>query len=356
MTKSLSRFRFSRGATGVAVSAAVFVILYALMFGASPIAGTPVLVSSFITLTAPLALAAAGTTLVLIVGGFDLSVAGTISLTNVIAATAMEGRGDSVWLIAGLVLLLGAAIGLLNGIFVAVLGLPALGVTLGANIILGGAALTLLPAPGGTIPARFTDALTASFGFLPVAGIVLVLVALAWLLYSQTRTGMATFAVGGDITSAALSGIPVARVQITNYALAGVLYAAAGLYFSAITGTGSPASGTSFLLTAFAAAALGLVSFTGGRGSLIAAIFGAAILTVIPKLLFATGVADFWVGAVQGMVVIFALCIPATAYALARRRTPHPPYPHSPSAVIPQSPEEDTTTGLLTGSTKGSPL
>lgn len=352
MTTALTNIRFSRGATGVAVSAVVFLILYALMIGASPIAGTPVLVSSFITLTAPLALAAAGTTLVLIVGGFDLSVAGTISLTNVIAATTMEGRGGSVWLIAILVLLLGAAIGLINGFFVAILGLPALGVTLGSNIILAGAALMILPAPGGTVPAQFTDTLTASVSFLPVAGAVLLAVALIWLLYSRSRTGMATFAVGGDIASSRLSGIPVARVQMTNYALAGVLYAGAGLYFSAITGTGSPASGTSFLLTSFAAAALGLVSFTGGRGSLIAAMFGAAILTVIPKLLFAAGVADFWVGAVQGLVVIIALCIPATAYALARRPKSRSSQPGAPRATPSEPSVASAPAPQLANSTK----
>lgn len=325
MSTARGTIRFSSGAAGLAVSAVVFLALYALMINASPIAGTPALVSSFITLAAPLALAAAGTTLVLIVGGFDLSVAGTISLTNVIAATTMEGRGESVWLIAILVLLLGAMIGLVNGFFVAVLGLPALGVTLGTNIVLAGAALMILPAPGGSVPAQFTDTLTASAGFFPVSGAVLLAVALIWLLYSRSRMGMATFAVGGDLASSRLSGIPVARVQMTNYALAGVLYAAAGLYFSAITGTGSPTSGSSFLLASFAAAAMGLVSFTGGRGSLIAAMFGAGILTVVPKLLFAAGVADFWVGVVQGLVVIVALCIPAAAHVLARRQRSRSP-------------------------------
>lgn len=342
--------QFSRGSTGVIVSVCVFVVLYALMIVASPVAGTSVLVSSFITLVAPLALAAAGTTLVLIVGGFDLSVAGTISLSNVIAATQMEGRGASVWLIAVGVLAIGALVGLINGVFVAVFGLPALGVTLGANIVLAGAALMLLPAPGGNVPTQFTNALTASAGYLPVAGVVLVVVGVLWVLFARTRTGMVTFAVGGDISSSELSGIPVTRVRVTAFALAGVLYAAAGLYFSAITGTGSPSSGSSFLLTAFAAAALGLVSFTGGRGSLIAAMFGAAIITVIPKLLFAVGIADFWVGVVQGFVVIVALAIPVIGYAIRRRAAAVPGRP-SRSNIAPSA----TPGPLVAASTKDTP-
>lgn len=355
-TNPSATLKLSRVSTGVIVSVGVFIVLYAMMVAASPVAGTPVLVSSFITLVAPLALAAAGTTLVLIVGGFDLSVAGTISLSNVIAATAMEGRGSSVWLIALAVLALGAVIGVINGVLVAVVGLPSLGVTLGTNIVLAGAALMLLPAPGGTVPAQFTNTLTASAGYLPVAGVVLVIVGALWVLYARTRIGMATFAVGGDITSAALSGIPVIRVRVTAFAIAGVLYAGSGLYFSAITGTGSPSSGNSFLLTAFAAAALGLVSFTGGRGSLIAAMFGAAIITVIPKLLFAVGVADYWVGVVQGIVVFIALAIPLAGYAIRRRTKLRSGSHENPDPTSTSDSARTTTNGsLVTSSTKDVP-
>ncbi|KQU50513.1 ABC transporter permease [Rhodococcus sp. Leaf278] len=310
MTTATSARRLGRGATGVIASAAVFFVLYGLLVSMSPVAGSPAIVSSFLTLATPLAIAAAGTTLVLIVGGFDLSVAGTISLTNVISATAMAANPDNAWLIAAGVLLLGTAIGAVNGVVIAAFGLPPLGVTLATNIVLAGIALTILPAPGGAVPLDFSSALTGSVGLLPVALILLLAVAGLWLVFCRTRTGLATFAVGGDVTSSKLSGINVFRVQVTAYSLAGLLYGTAGLYFSALTGTGSPSSGTSFLLTAFAAAALGLVSFSGGRGSVIAAMFGACILTVIPKLLFAAGVADFWVGALQGLVVLVALCIP----------------------------------------------
>lgn len=321
MTLNNTTSRFGRGIGGVTVAAAVFIGLYSVLVLMSPVAGSPAIVSGFLTLAAPLMLAAAGTALVLIVGGFDLSVAGSISLTNVISATAMAAHPDHVWVIAGAVLLLGVLIGAVNGLLVALLKLPPLGVTLATNIVLAGIALTILPAPGGEVPLGFSSALTGSVGWVPMSLIVLVVVTALWVVFCRSRTGMATFAVGGDATSSALSGIVVARVQIVTYSLAGLLYASAGLYFSALTGTGSPASGTPFLLTAFAAAALGLVSFSGGKGSILAAMFGAGILTVIPKLLFAAGVADFWIGAMQGLVVLLALCIPWTARIAARRRS-----------------------------------
>lgn len=334
----------------VAIAATIFVVLYVLLIVISPIAGSSFLINNFIVLTAPLALAAIGTTLVLIVGGFDLSVAGTISLSNVIAATAMAAHPEAAWPIALLVLLLGAGVGLINGFLIAGLGLPSLGVTLSANIVLAGIALIILPAPGGAVPSSFASALTGTVGPVPIAALVLAAAAALWILFTKTRTGMSVFAIGGDIKAARLSGIPVTRVQITVYVLAGVCYSAAGLYFSALTATGSPSAGSSFLLTAFAAAALGLVSFRGGKGSAIAAIFGAATLTVIPKFLFAGGVADFWVGAFQGLVILIALCIPWISNRLGRLLKATPSTPSSPAASAPADLRQGEVVG--TGTTK----
>lgn len=297
----------------VLIAAGVTVVLYALLTALSPIYSTPFMLNSFIVLSCPLALAAVGTTLVLVIGGFDLSVAGTISFSNVIAATVMGTHPDALWAIAGLVLLAGLVTGVINGVLIALLHLPSLGVTLATNIMLAGVALIILRAPGGSVPLAFSRTLTGTVGQVPVALVVLAAVAVLWVVFSKTRTGMSAFAIGGNADAARLSGIPLARVQITVYGLAGVAYAAGGLYLSALTATGSPTSGSPFMLTAFAAAALGLVSFRGGSGSAIAAMFGAATLTLIPKFLFAGGISDFWVGIFQGLVILVALSVPLVA-------------------------------------------
>jgi ribose transport system permease protein len=119
-----------------------------------------------------------------------------------------------------------------------------------------------------------------------------------------------------------MSGLRVRGVEVTCYGLAGMLYAMAGLYLSAVTASGDPQAGRPFLLTVFAAMALGLVSFRGGRGSAIAAIFGAATLTVIPKLLFAASVGDFWVGAFQGAIILAALSLPVFGRRVSQRFAP----------------------------------
>lgn len=304
----------------VAVSVVLFVVLYGTLVLVSPNQLTMFSFNNFMVLVASLGFAAAGTTLVLLTGGFDLSVAGVISLANVIAATLMVQKPESIWIITLLVIIIGAASGLINGLLVAVVELQSIAVTLGTFIVLSGIALIVLPAPGGSIPAAFTEPLTTRVGPLPVALLILIGVGVLWVIFTRTRTGIAAPAVGADINASRMSGIPVRGVQIICYTLAGALYACAGLYLSAATASGDPNAGRPFLLTAFAAVALGLVSFKGGSGSVIAALFGAGSLMVIPKLLFAAGVAGFWTGAVQGAVILLALTLPLVGSAFIKTK------------------------------------
>lgn len=321
----------------VAISVLLFLVLYGALIAVQPTQLSPFSFNNLAVLVTSLGLAAAGTTLVLLTGGFDLSVAGVISLANVTAATMMAQSPDHVWLIAVLVILMGAGIGLVNGWLVAFVGLQSIAVTLATFIILSGAALIVLPAPGGAVPDTFARPLTTRLGAFPAALLILLAVAALWVLFAKTRTGMAAPAIGADITAARMSGIAVRRVQIICYTLAGALYSCGGLYLSAATASGDPNAGRPFLLTAFAAMALGLVSFRGGSGSVIAALFGAASLMVIPKLLFAAGIADFWTGAVQGTVILAALAVPIIGKAVykstSRQKSEVPPTSSKPGAA-----------------------
>lgn len=305
--------------SGTSVAAGLFVILFGIYFIISPAARSAYSVNNLAVLTATLGLAAVGTTLVLITGGFDLSVAGIISLANVLCATQMDKASGSVWLFAALICLGGLLVGLINGLLVVYLGLQSLAVTLGTYIVLTGFALVVLPAPGGIVPTSFAYPLTETIGGVPVAVLILITAAVFWMLFVRTRLGIGAFAVGSDPQAALMSGIRVRLVETSCFALAGGFYALAGLFLSAVTASGDPRSGQPFLLSAFAAVALGLVGLKGGRGSAIAAMFGAATLTVIPKLLFSAGVGDFWVGAVQGLIILVALSLPVLGSKLSSR-------------------------------------
>jgi ribose transport system permease protein len=304
---------------GLVTAIGIFLVTYSLLLASSPFERNAFAFGNYVVLVTPLAIAAVGTTIVLISGGFDLSVAGTISLSNVLAATLLTKYQELTWLIILVIILVGLAIGLLNGLLIVLLRLQSLAVTLASFICTTGIALMILPAPGGSTPAAFTDVFLASFGDIPAALLALIAIGILWSIFRRTRTGNSLFAIGADRPASVMSGIPVNRSEITAYTLAGGLYAAAGVYLTAVTSSGDPNAGRPFLLTAFAAMALGMVSFRGGAGNPVAAILGAASLMTIPKLLFGLGIEDFWVGAFQGLIILAALSIPVITRGLRSR-------------------------------------
>lgn len=292
-------------ASGPVMSAVVLVILLMVWGYYQPGGLTIVEINNFSTLMTTLALAAFGTTLVVISGGFDLSIAGVISVVNALVATRMTE--DNIVLVCLLMVLIGLAVGLINGFAVAVLGLESIAATLATFIMLAGVALIILDIPGGTVPASFSDSITTAAGGVPAAVYVLLVLAAFWVLLRRTAFGTGLFAIGENEYAATMSGVRSRAVKMGAYALAGVMYALAGLYLSAVTVTGDPNAGTPFLLSAFAAVALGGASLAGGRGSAIGTILGAGVLTLIPKVLFVIGASDFWAGFVQGLVIIAAV-------------------------------------------------
>ena len=102
------------------------------------------------------------------------------------------------------------------------------------------------------------------FGFVPIPGLVLLALALAWLVLRRTDTGLALYTVGTDETSAGLSGISVVRTRFVAFVGAGLVYGLAGFMLSAQTATGDPNGGRPFLMLTFAAVALGGTSLSGG--------------------------------------------------------------------------------------------
>jgi len=295
-------------AGGAGIVALLYLVLYALYAAWEPKALSAYTFTSLVNNAAPLALAAAGETLVVLSRGFDLSVAGVVSLTNVILAVyPLEGPLGALASLA-ISLAVGAAVGLVNGWLVAVLRLQAIAATLGTMIVCQGLALVVLDAPGGTVADWLSYELTdVVFGWLPVAGLVVAAAVAVWLVVLRTDLGVALYAVGADEHSAALSGVAVTRVRFAAFVGAGMLYGVAGFMLSAQTATGNPNAGTPFLMLTFAAVALGGTSLSGGRGGLVGSILGAASLMLLQKVLFSGGVSSFYTGIFQGAVLILAI-------------------------------------------------
>lgn len=253
------------------------------------------------------ALAAVGETIVVMAGGFDLSVGAALSVVNVVLAT--HAWGSTIGQIAMIPVGVGVGVGIgaVNGLLVGILRIPSIAATLATSFFWGGVALLILSQPGGAIPLGFVSWFTLDWGSIPSATAVLLFAAAAWLVLKRTRFGRAVYSIGGNRTAAAVNGINVRRTTIGAYAVAGFFYGLAGVFLSAESASGDPNIGAPVLLTVFAAVVVGGTPFGGGRGDALGSIAGAFILTMIGNVLFALGVSSFYTNIFNGGVLVVAV-------------------------------------------------
>ena len=309
----------------LADSAFLIVVIYfamaAVYVAVQPSALSPYSIEALFNNSLPLMLAAAGASFVILQGGFDLSVAGTISLVNVtIAVNPLEGP-DGALLLLAISLTIGITVGAINGFIVAYLRIQSIAATLATMIIGQGIALVILKAPGGFVSDFIVYELTASLiDYVPIALVIALCGVVFWSIYCRTDAGRNLMAVGQDRQAAALSGINVKRTEFFSFVWAGAFYALAAFMLAAQTSTGNPSAGEPFLLLTFAAVALGGTAFGGGRGGVTASLFGAATLMLMQKVLFALGVSSFYTGVIQGMIMIVAVLFASTVHMAAKSR------------------------------------
>ncbi|MBC2806744.1 ABC transporter permease [Rhizobium ruizarguesonis] len=307
---------------GAFIIMALYIALYVVYVVQQPRALGAGAITSLINNTVPLALASAGQAIVVLSRGFDLSLAGVVSITNVVMAVyPLEGPGGALASLA-ICLAIGGVVGAVNGWLVAYLRIQAIAATLATMIVCQGVALLILDAPGGAVAEWVSYELTDRiFYFIPVSGLILGSVVCLWLLVRKTDFGIALYAIGADEHAARLSGIPVLKVRFFAFVLAGMIYGLAGYMLSAQTATGSPTAGEPLLMLSFAAVALGGTSLSGGKGGLFASVMGAATLMLLQKVLFSSGVSSFYTGIFQGAVLIFAVMFSALLTRLGERKS-----------------------------------
>jgi ribose transport system permease protein len=316
--ESLLRRSLSDGGVVIAV---ILVVLFVVFAATQKDALTLFVITDICNNALPLALAAAGGTLVVLTRGFDLSVAGVVSLSNVLVAVYGGNGPDGALESLTIAMATGALVGAVNGALVAYGNLQSIALTLSSMIVCSGAALVVLDAPGGSVSDFMVYDLTDVIGgVMPVALVIALLVYIVWAFLRRTDWGIALYAIGADETAATLAGISVRRAKMLAYTLAGVCYGFAGFMLAALTSTGTPNIGDPYLLLVFAAIALGGTSFAGGRGGVAASMLGALTLTLLQKVLFAAGVSSFYTGIFQGVVMIIAVVIGAFSARLASRK------------------------------------
>jgi simple sugar transport system permease protein len=259
-----------------------------------------------------------GESLILLIGGMDLSLESTFGLAPMVAAwlivpVAAYGAGTDLSPYLGIVVLLavGAAVGLINGLLIVKGRLNGFIVTLGMTIVLAGLQNGVVKAQSlFNLPYPFGYLGSASYGQLPVSLIVAVVIfVLTGLFLRYHRAGRAIYAVGGNPAAARAAGIKVERVKIGVYIAGSMLAAIGGLMeagrVSAVTG--QQGYGEGIIFSVFAAAVIGGVSLKGGRGNMVGAASGVILLGIVGDILDLANVSNYWIEAIDGAVILFAL-------------------------------------------------
>lgn len=279
--------------------------------------------NNLLLLTMPLALVSLGQTCALLVGGFDVSVAALMTFCVVVASYTMAYDKSGWALLPGALVLVavGLGTGIFNAVIIRVLKLPSIIATLGTFSILEGASLLLRDHPEGPISSDAIDGLTKSLGFVPIAFIGVVVVAVLgdlWLY--RTRTGLAMRAVGLDETSSRRLGMATGRIVILAFVLCSVMASLAGFYLAAQVQIGSPLIGN-YGLESIAAAVLGGASLAGGRGSFVGALLAALFLSLIDNVLPLFHQPTEYSQMTIGVLILVALVLYSAPELLARFRT-----------------------------------
>jgi len=247
-----------------------------------------------------------GETITLTARDVDLSVGSVLSLTSVVAAIMLNRYGIPFPLAILAALLIGAALGLLNGLLITYVGLPPFIATYGTLWVLFGFAYLILQ--GAVIygfPAGFRVIGNGHLFGIPMPIVVMTVVFLTgYFLLHHTTLGRRFFATGANLETARMSGIKVERVIIAAYAISGFLAAVAGLVLIAYTNGSEARIGDSYLLPVMAVVVMGGTSLAGGQGNLVGTLVAALIMAVIHNGMNILAVPAIWQSLVVGLLII----------------------------------------------------
>lgn len=281
---------------------------------------------------APLILLTMGQAVVIIAGGIDLSAGAALSLLTCVLTLVMH-KNDPVSGVLALIItfIVAILVGVINGIGIGYLRIPPVIITFATSFMWLGTSLFLRPTPGGESVAWFKvfydigainnspKILKAVGGVFPPALILVLIGCALWLIISKTRTGRYIYAVGSNNDSAYASGINTARVQMTACIINSVFLFLAALFFVGQTQSGDARMGDPLTLKAIAAAVVGGIALTGGRGSVYFALVGALILSFVNKIIFFADIPNAYQTLVGGAIVIIAIA-GSQAYTLYNKR------------------------------------
>ena len=259
-----------------------------------------------------LGLVAIGQTFAILVASIDLSVAYLISVTAVMASFIMQGDPAKVPLAILVVTLIGAAVGLLNGLLVTKARINPLIATLGVGLILRGLLNASFQNFAGSVPESFQFVAYGKVGPIPVPLLIFAALALvASLILARTRFGAHIYAVGGNRNAARLSGIRDHRVIIGAHVITSLAAVISGLYLVSRLRSGAPWIGSDgvYDLESIAAVVVGGTVLSGGRGGVLGTVAGVLIFAVLDTMFNQLGVGSYTKQVLRGLIIIAAVAI-----------------------------------------------
>lgn len=267
------------------------------------------------------AIIAMGLTFPLVAGDFDLSIGNVASFAGVAVCTMMLDLATPIPFALLAAVLLGTAIGFVNGAVVTVLRVNPLVATLGVGTIVVG----LNYATAGGLPvavpnaAAFTSLTLGTLGGVPypvymMLGIAVIL----WVLLNRTVFGQSLQAAGGNSVTAELSGIRVNRMRVMAFAICGTCAALGGVLLASRTGNGAVSAGDSYLLSSFAAAFFGSAVMRNGEFHILGTLVGVVTVTVGFNAIALIGLPTYWQYLFQGLLLIIGVGVGALASRKAK--------------------------------------
>jgi ribose/xylose/arabinose/galactoside ABC-type transport system permease subunit len=252
---------------------------------------------------------ACGMLLMIILGGFDLSVGAVGAMTSVAAAYLIVNMSMPFGIVAALAI--GLFIGLFNGLCIAKVGISPFVATLGTQVLVTGILFVATSAqPVYGVPESFTVIGLGRIGPVPIPAIIAVIMAIAtWALLRFTTFGHYVYVVGGNKDAARLAGVNVDRIILFTYGLGGLYAGIAGVVLLGTTNIGQPASAADWPLSAIAAVVVGGVPLSGGMGGVGRVVLGTLLLGIVANALNLIGISPYWQPAVTGAVILISVGI-----------------------------------------------
>jgi rhamnose transport system permease protein len=260
------------------------------------------------------ALLALGETMVIVSRNVDLSIGSVVGLSAYVSASLFgKIHGIPIVVVFLVGLGIGLAVGVANGLMVAIGRVPSLVVTLATLYIVRG--LDILIVGGNevvaqTLPNAFIEIPRAGVYGVPYLAIVIAVVIGIGAYYLRSyRSGRELYAIGSNPEAARLAGIPVGRRVFTAFAVSGAIAGVAGVLWAAQYQTVDSNAGTGYELTVIASVVVGGVAIFGGSGSAVGAAIGALLLQTINSALYVLGISPFWDQAIAGALLLAAITL-----------------------------------------------